>query len=268
MQNRPTVIDCWINPITSAPPRATYLFPGSKEKMTRPLTPEEYIAVMDESGIEKGLLAYGAGTMGKEDNEWVLKAAERHPDRFVLTVSVDPRKGIETVRQLEKWVRDYNCRAFRLLGFDIQKPYNDKIYYPVYSKCIELDIPVTCNVGIPAPRLPGEVQNPIYLDEVCWFFPELKIVMTHGGEPWAFTCVKLMLKWENLYYMTSAFAPKYYPPEIVHYMNTRGSDKVMFASDFPLVPFDRCMREVKELGLKENVLPRFLRENALRVFKL
>jgi len=147
-----------------------------------------------------------------------------------------------------------------------QKPYNDKVYYPVYTKCIELDVPVRMTVGIPGPRVPGEVQNPIYLDEVCWFFPELKIAMSHGGEPWVFTCVKLMLKWPNLYYMTSAFAPRHYPPEIIQYMNTRGSDKIMFATA-SLVPQKRAMDEIKDLSFKnEEIRHKFLRGNALKLY--
>ncbi len=35
--------------------------------------------------------------------------------------------------------------------------------------------------------------------------------------------VKLMLKWPNLYYSTSAFAPKHYPKAIIDYANSRGA---------------------------------------------
>lgn len=59
---------------------------------------------------------------------------------------------------------------------------------------------------------------------VCWFFPEFKVVMRHGAEPWTDLAVKLMLKWPNLFYSTSAFAPKYYPKAIIDYANTRGAD--------------------------------------------
>ena len=46
--------------------------------------------------------------------------------------------------------------------------------------------------------------------------------------------MKLMLKWPGLYYMTSAFAPKYYPKAIIDYANTRGADKVMYAGYYPM----------------------------------
>jgi predicted TIM-barrel fold metal-dependent hydrolase len=240
-----------------------YLFPGVTERTDKGATPDEIIDLMDEAGIEKGVLNVTAS-----NSEEALKAIEKYPDRFVCSYTLNPHQGMESVRMLEKMVKEYGCKVAKVAAHTIQKPYNDKIYYPVYAKCIELDIPITANVGIPGPRVPGEPQNPIYLDEVCWFFPDLKVVMCHGGEPWQFTCVKLMLKWPNLYYMTSAFAPSHYPQEVVQFMNTRGADKVMFATDYPLLPFNRCMREVRDLPLRDNVWSKFLRENAIKVFKL
>ena len=144
-------------------------------------------------------------------------------------------------------VKEHGVKAAKVSAHTIQVPYNDKIYYPIYAKCIELDIPITINVGIPGPRVPGLAQHPINLDEVCWFFPELKVVMTHGGEPWQFLCVKLMLKWPNLYFMTSNFSPKHYPQEYIYYMNTRGADKVMFAIGYPYMSLEHCMQQVKVL---------------------
>ena len=96
-----------------------------------------------------------------------------------------------------------------------QVPINDKKMYPLYAKCIELDIPIFVNAGVPGPRVPMACQDVALIDEVCWFFPELKFVTRHGCEPWTELAVKLLLKWPNLYYSTSAFAPKYYPEDIV-----------------------------------------------------
>ena len=276
------IIDCWVGltvPAGGPPPGPTsagldvrdegsrtgsvtgYLF-GKESAERAGNTPEAVIKVMDEAGIEKGILKVPADN----PEQWV-KVIDKYPDRYIGGASVDPRQGIEAVRQLERLVKEHGFKCAKISAMG-SKPYNDKIYFPIYAKCIELDIPITANVGIPGPRVPGESQNPIYFDEVCWFFPELKVVMTHGGEPWSFTCVKLMLKWPNLYMMSSAFAPKHYPQEIVYYANTRGADKVMFASDHPLVSIERCKEELPGLPLRDHVWPKFLRENAMKVFKL
>ena len=99
--------------------------------------------------------------------------------------------------------------------------------------------------------------------------PELKIVVRHGGEPWTKLMVKLLLKWPNLYYSTSAFAPKHYPPDIVEFANTRGADKVMYAGYFSAgLGLDRIFAELPGVPFRDHVWPKFLRENAMRVFGL
>ena len=88
-------------------------------------------------------------------------------------------------------------------------------------------------------------QHVALLDEVCWFFPELKIVVRHGAEPWTELMVKLMLKWPNLYYSTSAFAPKHYPEDIINYANTRGADKIIYAGYYSAgLSLDRIFDEL------------------------
>jgi len=94
-------------------------------------------------------------------------------------------------------------------------------------------------------------------------------VMRHGAEPWQDLAVKLMLKWPGLHYMTSAFAPKYYPKAIIDYANTRGADKVMYAGYYPMgLSLRRIFEEMPSVPLKQDVWPKFLRENARRVFRL
>ena len=78
-----------------------------------------------------------------------------------------------------------------------------------------------------------------------------------------------MLKWPGLYYMPSAFAPKHYPKAIINYANTRGADKIMYAGYFPMgLHLDRIFSELPGVPFKDEVWPKFLRENAMRVFKL
>src|SRR5436190_2174602 len=140
-------------------------------------------------------------------------------------------------------------------------------FAPLSPKCIELDLPTPVNTGIPGPPMPAEPQRPLYLDEVCLFYPELKLVMAHGADPWWGEAIRLLLKYPNLYMMTSAYAPKYLPAELIHFMNTRGAHKVLFASDHPVLSFQRCLDEAAALPLREGVLARYLRENALALFR-
>jgi predicted TIM-barrel fold metal-dependent hydrolase len=220
---------------------------------------------MDHFGIEKAMLGVSF------ERSTSLRALEQHPDRFFASFEAAPNRGMEGVRDLVKAYETLGIKAATAFpaGMTPQVPINDKRFYPLYAKCIELDIPICITTGVPGPRVPMLCQKTELIDEVCWFFPELKIVMRHGAEPWDALAVKLMLKWPNLYYSTSAFAPRYYPQTIIDYANTRGAEKVMYAGYFPMgLSLERIFSDLPNVGLKDDVWPKFLRENAQRVFQL
>ncbi len=244
---------------------AQHFFRDAPDLIGKGQTIDELVALLDEVGIERALVDCDLDNPGP-----VLDLIGQYPDRFFANVNVNPFLGMPELRNLESVVRDYPLiKSCCVTGFRVQRPYNDKIYWPLYAKCCDLNLPVVCYVGLPGPRVPGDVQNPMHLDEVLWFFPELKVVMRHGGEPWEFECVKLMLKWPNLYYSTSAFAPKHYPKDIIHFANTRGANQVLYAGYWPGLDLRRIAREIEtEVELREHVWPRFLHDNAVEVFGL
>ncbi len=79
--------------------------------------------------------------------------------------------------------------------------------------------------------------------------------------------MRLMIKYPNLYMMTSAWIPKYLPDEPLHFMNTRGRDRVMWASDHPVLDMQRCLDGADEIAgkLRPGVMEAYLYENAKRV---
>ena len=244
---------------------AGYMFKDIPEAGTQ----EDYIAYtlgqMDAVGIERAMIGV------TEESEVAKLALEQHPDRFFASYEVDPNQGMDEVRRLERLHRELGLKAATAFpaGCFPQVPINDKAFYPIYAKCVELDIPICVCSGVPGPRTGMACQKVELIDEVCWFFPELRFVMRHGAEPWTELAVKLMLKWPNLYYMTSAFAPKYYPKDIVQYANTRGADKILYAGYFPMgLSLERIFRELPDVPFRDHVWPKFLRENAIRVFAL
>ena len=112
---------------------------------------------------------------------------------------------MDGVRDLQRAVEELGVKAATAFpaGMNPQVPINDAKFYPLYAKCIELDIPICVCAGVPGPRVPFAPQYVGLIDEVCWYFPELKFVTRHGCEPWADLAAKLLLKWPNLYYSTS-----------------------------------------------------------------
>lgn len=198
-----------------------------------------------------------------------IEAVTRYPDRFAGQLPVDPAQGMDAVRALSEAHAKHGIVAASFFPCGVGVPIDDKRVYPIYAKCVELDIPIFVNAGVPGPRVLMAPQHVERIDEVCWFFPELKFIMRHGAEPWTALAVKLMLKYPNLYYSTSAFAPKYFPKDIIDYANTRGADKVMYAGYYPSgLSLERSFSELPDVPLRDHVWPKFLRENAQRVLKL
>jgi uncharacterized protein len=217
---------------------------------------------MDLWGVEMGMIGVG------EQSPLGAAAMKAHPDRFIPSTGFDPNTGMEGIRQLVREYETYGVRAVGCFpaGTFPQVAINDKKMYPLYSKCVELGIPVFCCAGVPGPRLRMDPQRVELIDEVMFDFPELVFVTRHGCEPWTDLAWKLMLKWPGLYYSTSAFAPKYYPKNIVEYANTRGADKVIYAGYFPMgLSLERIMTEMPTVPFRDEVWPKFLRENALKV---
>jgi predicted TIM-barrel fold metal-dependent hydrolase len=221
------------------------------------------VAEMDKWGVDIGMT--GAGT------DTSIRAQKDHPGRFITSLEIDPNDITGAVRKLRQYKDEHDIKAVTTFpaGCNPQVPVDDRRYYPIYQTCIDLDIPIISNAGIAGPRFPSKCQDVMLFDQVCYDFPELRIVMRHGAEPWEELAVKLMLKWPNLYYMPSAFAPKHYPKAIIDYANTRGADKVIFAGYFPMgLTLERITTELKDVAFHDDVWPKFLRGNAERVLKL
>ena len=108
-------------------------------------------------------------------SERVLSFVEQRPDRFNLGLGGhNLLRPMENLRDLESFVADHPV-AYTVIGpsfwGDGMYPPSDAVYYPLYTKCCELDLPLCMNTGLPGPPIPGEVQNPIHLDRVCVRFP-------------------------------------------------------------------------------------------------
>jgi hypothetical protein len=202
-------------------------------------------------------------------NDEVAAHVEAFPDRFAGVAAVDLTNPVAAVRELDRAVRQLGFKALRVVPWLWRLPPNDKLYYPLYVKCIELDIPFCTQVGHTGPLMPSETGRPVsYIDEVALTFPELRIVCGHIGHPWTDEMIGVAWKHDNVYIDTSAYLPRYYPPQLLQFLRTYGRDKVLFGTNFPQLPLDKCMEQVRDLGLPPNIENKLLFVNARRVFRL
>jgi len=222
------------------------------------------IEQMDKFHINQAMIGF------HEKSEVKLEAAKNHSERFFFDLPVNPNLENEA-ENIKRHYETFGIKAVSAFpsGMYPQVPINDQKWHPIYKMCVELDIPFFCCVGVPGPRIPMAPQKVELIDEVCWYFPELKFVMRHGAEPWTALACKLMLKYPNLYYSTSAFSPKHYPKDIINFANTRGKNKIMYAGYFPMgLSLDKIFNEMDDVPFNDDVWPLFLGENAKKVLKL
>jgi predicted TIM-barrel fold metal-dependent hydrolase len=261
----------YLRKLTKDPESASMTFPAEYLfKQVPNYLPEGADPVATTVG-EMDLCGVAVGMIGGPDSEVSQRALREHPDRFVASLEVDPNDISGAVRAIREAKDEHDIRAVTSFpaGCNPQVPISDRRYYPVYQTCVDLDIPIIVNAGIPGPRVPAACQDVMHFDQVCYDFPELHIVMRHGAEPWEELAVKLMLKWPGLHYMTSGFAPRYYPTAIVDYANTRGADKILYAGYYPMgLSLRRIFEELPQVPLRDEVWPKFLRDNAVRLLKL
>ena len=277
-----TVVNIWTPEALSVRPNWRDGFFVDKMKASNSLMTglslKEMLSLMDASQVERAfLVTTKAGRLGHRSTyhlppKIVVDAVQAHPDRFYGLMGIDPFEGMKGVRELQHAVSEYGFIGAHLYPHWFELAPDHAKYYPFYAKCCELNIPIQLQVGqslIYAPDYPcRSVGQPITLDTVACDFQELKLVGIHIGIPWHDEMIAMSWKHKNVFIIADAHSPKYWPASFVHYIKTYGQDKVMFGTDFPVLNWERTMREIKELGFSETVSQKFLRDNAIKIYNL
>ena len=223
--------------------------------------------IMQSAGVCKALLAAWYGPNGPLiSNEEVKSFIDQYPDLFLGMASVDLRDPVQAVRTLRHCVNEYKFIALRIVQWVWELPATHPLYYPLYATCVELDIPVCLQVGLTGPLKSSESGRPIHIERIALDFPDLKIVCGHIGYPWHNEMIAFATKFPNVYIDTSAYKPKRFPPELIHYMKNHGKHKVLFGTNFPMITPQACLDQLPLLELNEECTELFLHKNAEAVF--
>ena len=223
-------------------------------------TPESALAALDRFGIAR------AGVSVDESPALARRLLAAHPERFFARSEVDPRGGMDELRRLARLAGEVELRLVTASPARVFVPIDDKLFYPFFAWCCERGVAFCTSLGVPAERVPFAPQKVERIDEVAWFFPELRLVMRDGGEPWQALAVVLMRKYPNLSFSSGGVPPSELPPELLDFANQDGAHQLLFASGS--TELERFYKELPELGLARPVWPRFLHDNAARILKL
>lgn len=209
-------------------------------------------------------------------SETIAEGAARNNDVLIPFGSVDPNRGADAISQARRLAEDYGVQGFKfhptVQGFDP----SDQQHYPLYEALQEIGRPVifhTGQTGIGS-GLPGGfglklgLSNPILLDPVAADFPQLRIIMAHPSVPWQDEALAVATHKVNVFIDLSGWAPKYFPENLVRHANSLLQDKVLFGSDYPLITPERWLRDFGNLEIKDEVRPKILKDNAIRLLGL
>jgi uncharacterized protein len=209
------------------------------------------------------------------DPEWNDRCAavvSAHGDLFAVGFAgVDPRNGPDADRELERAYHELGLRGL-VIEPDIHgmSPVDPRCH-PLYATCQRLGIPVGIHTGINFTST-GPIDNgrPLLIDRIACAYPDLTIICHHGGWPWALECVAVAWKHPRVFIEYGAVSPRYLAGnggygDVPHLMNTVIKDQILFATDWPMVRYERVLSELGLLGLSDDVLDRYVRGNAERL---
>jgi predicted TIM-barrel fold metal-dependent hydrolase len=162
-------------------------------------SPAEFVAAMDDGGIDITCL-YGndqanpgeapawrderfmAVRTNFSDEDMAVFCAH-FPKRLIGFSSINPSR-YQPERKVERAIREYGMKAVKVYPHSGFYP-NDPRLTRTYELCSNLGVPVVIHTGPKAVRWQWlKFNNPIYVDDVATNFPDLKIVVCHGGYPW------------------------------------------------------------------------------------
>ena len=206
-------------------------------------------------------------------NEEVMQFANENRDIAIPFASIDPRRGSEGVQEAKRLLSEGVVRGLKLHPPVQQFFPNDPIAYPLYELFAEAALPVIFHTGHSGigTGLPGgggvrlKYGNPLPIDDVAVDFPTLPIIMAHPSFPWQDEAISICLHKPNVYIDLSGWSPKYFPSTLIQYANTLLKDKVLFGSDYPLITPDRWLSDFEKIGIRDEVRPLILKENAVRL---
>lgn len=170
------------------------------------------------------------------------------------------------------------CAALGLVGVNIQPAFagidmTDRRLYSAYARAEELGLVVALHTGINYSRVyPMHHERPELLDQIACDFPDLRLVACHGGWPWVTEYCAVARRHPTVYLELGGLAPKYVMKPgtgwdtLAGYLESVLREQVLFATDWPVFPHERALREWRASGLRPETLDALLSRNAIELF--
>jgi predicted TIM-barrel fold metal-dependent hydrolase len=231
-------------------------------------TAQELVAEMDEAGVAKAFLCAQAGGTWEVSYDYIAGLVAPYAGRLYGLAGVDPHDIAAGLRRLQAGVHEYGFVGAHSYPHWFGIPPDDRVYYPFYAKCIELDIPIEIQVGQAYQRTLVGVGVPGAIDRVAVDFPELRIIGIHTAYPWEREMIAVAWKHPNVFIGVDNKHPSEWSPDLVSYIRNEGRGKVLWGTNKPAVQPAASLEAVRALDFGDEVENDLTYRNAERVFKL
>ena len=245
----------------SFPDRASY-----EQARQRFADPAQFVALLKESGVDYGVILseYAPLATGYTLHETVAQFCEGH-EELIPFCSINPYLHPRPGELLKELCRNHGFRGLKLLPtYNYFYP-NEPMLYPLYAAAQELGIPVLAHTGssiLHNARI--KYGNPLFFDDVAVDFPDLTILMAHGGRGmWYDEAMTMVRLHKNVYIDLTGLPVRKIPgffPDI-----DRFSDKFVFGTDWPQVGHAETIAKYSKIGLSEESRQKILGGNAARI---
>ena len=241
---------------------------GFDKRVPQPLP--EIVADLDRRGVELCVVSgrdcettYGFPA----NNNSILEFCRAYPNKFLGFWGIDPHKGMDAVREVEHVIKDLGMRGIATDPYLAHCPPSDARYYPIYAKCVELGVPVFVTTAPPAqvPRAIMDYIDPRQIDVVARDFPELILIMSHGGYPFVNEAIFACMRNANVYMDLSEYELAPMADVYVDALNKMIGDKVIFASAHPFIEQADAIQIYKNLNISEEVREKVMYKTAAKI---
>lgn len=234
--------------------------------------PAAFDAYFGDEGADVVLLMaeYSPRVTGLQTVEDMLPIVTHNPDRFRVIGSLNPHYHYPLVPELERQL-DLGAVALKLHPVHGGYPPNLRELYPVYWVCQERGVPVVIHCGTSVfAGATNKYADPALVDDVARDFPDLTVVLAHGGRGWSYDAAAFLTYIHaNVWIEISGLPPKRLPDYYQRHDLSRLASKFIFGSDWPAVPGERVnIEQVADLGLDRDTLDGVLWRNAAEVYAL
>jgi len=249
-------------------------------------------------GIEQYEASFGT-ELARITNNRLAEIIKRYSDRFSGFACIAPQDPLAASHELERAVKELGLKG-AMVKSNVQGEYLDnQKFWVIFETAEKLGVPIYIHPKEPSPQMIKPFTDYPELAGAMWgysveaglhamrlicsgvfnYFPNLRIILGHLGEGIPFWLWRLDSRSEKGKYKKKpsqyfkehfyvSVSGMYWEPALLMTVSAIGSERILFATDYPSESFDDAIQSIKNLPLSDKDKENIWHLNAERLLKL